>query len=101
MILRLCISPEIFTRPKTSFGLIFFVSAVVTGVKVFPALFVVVLREIRHGGVAEVNYFDVSFIGFHEHGFLFTCWRHPRYFAGGVQRNLLAFPCSHGPRLHG
>jgi hypothetical protein len=62
MILRLCISPEIFTRPVTSFGFVFFVGAVVTGVKILPALLVVVLREIRHGGVAEVNHFDIAFI---------------------------------------
>ena len=62
MILRLCISPEIFTRPVTSFSLVFFLGAVVTGVKVLPALFVVVLREIRHGRVAEVNHFDIALI---------------------------------------
>ena len=67
MILRLCISPEIFTRPVTCFGFVFLVLAVVAGVEVFSTLFVVVLREIRHGRVAEVNHFDIALVGFYEH----------------------------------
>ena len=101
MILRLCISPEIFTRPITSFGFVFFVGAVVTGVKVFPALFVVVLSEVRHGGVAKVNHLDIAFVGLHEHRFFLTRWSDPRDLARGVQRDFLAFPGSlrHGLKV--
>ena len=89
------------TRPVTGLGLVFFVSAVVTGVEVLPALFVVVLREVRHGGVAKVNHLDIAFAGLHEHRFLFTGWSNPRDLAGAVQRDFLAFPCSlrHGLKV--
>lgn len=72
------------TRPVTSFGLVFLVSAVVTGVEVLPALFVVVLREVRHGGVAKVNHLDIAFVGLHEHRFFLTRWSDPLDLAGGV-----------------
>ena len=67
-----------------------------TRTKTSAAFLVLVLREVRHRGVTEVNNLrSARLLARHEDRLLLRGWSDARHLAGLIQRDLLAFVGSH------